>query len=161
MSLLGYLNDNIAALSMWATALSLPVGAGALAFAAHQSRRSGQASAGAVVLAASEAFSNRWGAFRAATNAGEQEATFGELLNIIEACCAVYRDGLLVGRSGALLDTYLVNTLTQIEQSDGGRTMFARLVETDRTFEEIGWFLRKKRRQRLNFLVRLRAYEER
>lgn len=65
---------------------------------------------------------------------------------------------MLVGRSGRLLETYLVNTLTQIEQSDRALELLAGLLETERTFEEIGYFLSVKRRDRRDFLARLQVF---
>lgn len=141
-----------------ATIFSLPVAAGGVLYAAIQTKLSRRAASASVALSASEAFRDAWSNLDAhADDPDAHRASFGDLLNLIEACCAIHRDRLLVGRSGALLDAYLVNTLTQIDQSAPARSLFADLVETDKTFEEIGHFLSMKRRERRDFLVRLQA----
>lgn len=141
-----------------ATIISLPIAAGGVIYAALQTRLSRRVASASVTLTASEAFRDAWASMDVHSGDAEaHRAAFGDLLNLIEACCAVHRDKLLVGRSGALLDTYLVNTLTQIEQSAPARDLFADLVETDRTFEEIGHFLAAKRRERRDFLARLQT----
>lgn len=142
-----------------ATILSLPAAAIGVIYAAVQTRLSRKATSASVMLAASEAFRDAWAQLDAhADDPIAHHAAFADLVNLIEACCAVHRDGLLAGRSGVILDTYLVNTLTQIDQSDQARALFAGLMETDRTYEEIAYFLTKKRKARRDFLSRLQVH---
>ncbi len=142
-----------------ATILSLPAATIGVIYAAVQTGLSRRATSASVMLAASEAFRDAWAQLDAnADDSTAHHAAFADLMNLIEACCAVSRDGLLAGRSGVILDTYLVNTLTQIDLSDQARAIFAGLTETDKTYEEIAHFLAKKRRERKDFLSRLQMH---
>lgn len=149
----------LADLASLATVIALVVGAASLVFTAYQTLLSRRATAASVTLTASEAFRDAWS--RLDANEGEpahHRAAFADLMNLIEACCAIHRDKMLVGRSGRLLETYLVNTLTQIEQSDRALELLAGLLETERTFEEIAHFLTVQRRARRDFLARLKVF---
>lgn len=83
---------------------------------------------------------------------------FNDVMNLIEANCAIVRDGLLVGHSGDTLENYLANTLVQIDRSDAAVALVGDLMETENTFSDIRWFLHARRAKTGDFAARLQKY---
>ncbi|WP_038970239.1 hypothetical protein [Bradyrhizobium genomosp. III] len=77
---------------------------------------------------------------------------FGDLCNTLELACAVTFDKVLYGRSGELLNSYVLSNLKLIERNDDLRNELLNLLEDHTTFLYIRRFLKKnrKRLQRLN-----------
>jgi hypothetical protein len=138
----------------WATILALPVGAIALSIAAWQAVLSRRAVSAQVVLATTDAFARAWDKVATAT---DPKAAFGDLVNLMEAACAVYHDGMLTGRSGKLLRAYLVNVLEQFDSSQGAREALVQLLQTDDTFDELRLFFERVRPERKDLIRRLTA----
>lgn len=114
------------------------------------------------MLTASEAFRNAWVALERAEQVSPDahKAAFTDLLNLVEACCAVSLDGLLVGRSGTLLRKNLVGTLVLIDRTPSAYALFANAMETPNTFEEIRRFLAATQKDQSQLLQGLSAYDK-
>ncbi|KQU96441.1 hypothetical protein [Devosia sp. Root105] len=138
-----------------ATAVSLPLAVAAVLYSAYQTSLARRATAASMMLSATSAFSEAWRAFGEAQTAKDQESSFADILNLLEACCASHRDGLSAGHSGAVLTNYLVAVLVDIDSEPRAIELFKRLLETKTTFDEIRRFLAKMRGKRANRLARL------
>ncbi|MBU1306567.1 MAG: hypothetical protein KKF33_13745 [Alphaproteobacteria bacterium] len=142
----------------WATTVGVPIGLVGIGFAIYQTSLARRTASASVTLASWEAFRAAWQRYDEAADDAAMLSAFNDVLNLIEANCAIFRDGLLIGHAGDSLQNYLVNTLVKIDRSDKAVQLVGELMETDTTFSDIRWFLAKQQAKSGDLLVRLQNY---
>lgn len=123
-----------------ATIIALPLAAIGLFYAGRQIGLSRRATSAAAVLEMSEAFRSAWLAFIHA-DIRNRPMAFADVVNLVETTCTIRRDGLLAGKSGAMLEQYIIDVLVKINSSDPARDLFHGLLERPDTFEQIRLFI--------------------
>jgi hypothetical protein len=136
-----------AALANVVTVFGLPLAVFALAVAIKQLVLARRATAAGVLVPLHESFRQTWLHFVSAKEEDERTHAFADIFNLVELGCAVSNDGLLRGRSGALLVSYLRHVLAHIQSSDDARTRMEASLHTERSYENIAAFLRKHKGQ--------------
>lgn len=85
-------------------------------------------------------------AFRRVKECGNDEDwkyEFGELLNLSENACHIYRSWIVWGSHRGMLGDYLIDVINGINQQGKTRRAVAAAITSDRTFAEITGFAKK------------------
>lgn len=124
----------------WVAVVSLFVSALGFVFAVIALRRGNLNSSAAIVLTLMENFRHAWERFLK-SEGEQQDFEFHELMNLIEAACALHGEKSLVGASGKLIETYLTDILAHLEQDAGARERIKAMRHSPDTFEHCVCFL--------------------
>lgn len=128
----------LAALANFATIVGFVIGLGALwyAFVAYQHSRT--ATSAATFLTLSEAFHQAWSALFALPSGDlTYNYHFAHVANLIEAGCALHFEKVLSGRSGKMLQNYLVEIIELIEADSTNAQRLECLVSATTTFNNL------------------------
>ncbi len=139
--------ETVDAIALYANIATIAVvffNAIALLVAARQlsTGRSG-ASAGAYVTL-NESLRQAWLHFSSVSDDGKQHA-FADVMNLLEAACAIFDDRVFVGKVATLLEDYLCHVFIVIQESDDARNRIEQMILTDKTFEHILRFVSRHR----------------
>jgi hypothetical protein len=96
-----------------------------------------------------EDFSQAFRRVKDCRNDEDWKYEFGELLNLTENACHIYRSMIVLGSTRRLLRDYLVDLISGINDLGKTRRAAVNALTSDRTFTEIGTFAK---RQNIKFL---------
>ena len=130
-----------------AAVIGLPLTVVAVFYAGRQLQLARRATSASILVPLHESFRQAWLQFRCAVEDDAQKHAFADIFNLLELGCSVFRDGLLVGHSGSLLESYLCHIFALIQSSEESKKRMQDLLHTDSTFENIVAFLRSHKRQ--------------
>lgn len=125
---------------------SLIVAVLALGISVYAIRRANATTSAATLVTLNEAFRQGWERYlqRDETVTGLADSELAELLNLLEIACAIYLEGSISGNSRKLLLDYLNNVLSVLSRHENVNLKALELLQTDRTFEFIKKFMKKK-----------------
>jgi hypothetical protein len=124
-----------------ATVIGLPLAVIAVVYAGRQLQLARRATTASILVPLHESFRQAWLQFKCAVGDEGRTHAFADIFNLLELGCAVFHDELLVGHTGALLESYLCHILALIQTSEEGRKRMQDLLHTNRTFENTVAFL--------------------
>jgi hypothetical protein len=141
--------ETIEAIALWAniaTLIALILNVAALVFAGYQLKIGRRGTSASALITLNESFRQAWLHFSNVDEDGKQHA-FADIMNLLESACAIFEDGMLIGKGGRLLEDYLCHVFTLIQQSDDARIRIEMMMATDKTFEYIVAFLESHRKK--------------
>jgi hypothetical protein len=118
----------------------------ALLIAVWQFAAGKRSSSGAAVITLNEAFRQAWARFL--DMPGDDPRRYGafcDVANLVESACALHEDKVFTGRSGRLLERYLVAILRVFQGDPAARGWLARMLHDTDTFEHMGRFVSRHR----------------
>lgn len=130
-----------------ATLITLVLTVGALVVTAWQLFVGRKAASAGALIALNESFRQAWLNFSRAADDEARQHAFADVMNLLEAACAIFEDKMFIGRAGKLLEDYLCHVFILIRDSDDARERIQAMIVTEKTFEHIYNFLRSHRKQ--------------
>ena len=106
-------------------------------------RRQAQSSDFGSYLQLTERYSDAWRKFRCATPEN-RDYEFGEILNLIEATCHLYKSGAIRGATREMIRNYLRDVLTRLLQNDYAQEQIAQGTMNTDTYSHIYQFAQKQ-----------------
>lgn len=144
----------------WVAVVALAVSGIGFGVAVFALRRSNLNSSAAIVLTLTVNFRDAWNRFLN-SNEQQQDFEFHELMNLIEAACAIHRESSLVGKSGKLIEKYLTDILGYLEKNAGARERITAMRHQSHTFEHcVAFLVKMKRKGRLKVMADLMELPE-
>jgi hypothetical protein len=138
------------AIGFWANVgnlMALLLYVAALVYAVAQLRLARRAASAGSLIPLYESFRQAWLEFDMAANEQTKQHAFADVANLLELACAIDIDKLFVGETKGLLERYLIEIFTLIQNSPDAVTRMQRLVHTSGTFKSICAFLLKHKSQ--------------
>lgn len=129
-----------------ATLVGVPIAVAALLFSAGEARRSRQ-TVTATFLLDLEAKTGERLATLAASSRDNRQVALANLLNVIEAGCAVRSDRLLSGRSRTIFEDKILGILKAVDETEQARTSVDDMITASDTYTHIAGFIRDMKQQ--------------
>ncbi|MBR0930650.1 hypothetical protein JQ561_28915 [Bradyrhizobium diazoefficiens] len=137
-------SDQVQYWSSVITIVGLPLTVLALGATVRQLWLSQRTGSVATVTALHDSLRECWSDYFKAVST-DRSIPFGDLCNTLELACAITFDRVLFGKSGELLNDYIINLLKLIERHESLRDEFLSLLEDHTTFIYIRKFLEENR----------------
>ena len=130
-------------------------------------RKGNKNSSIATLVVLTEALREAWGKFILSIKAVQKEPQsecnrymyLSELMNVIEAGCAIQNEKSLSGVSKDLMKSHLVNSLELLVGNDYARSEIPKMLTDSTTFEHIKKFLKSQRNYRSRIIIPVEWYE--
>ena len=107
-------------------------------------RRQAQSSDFGSYLRLTERYSDAWRKFRCATTPENRDYEFGEILNLIEGTCHLYKSGAIRGATREMIRNYLRDVLAQLLQNNYAQEKITQGTMNADTYSHIYQFAEKQ-----------------
>ena len=128
--------DYLSAIANVVTVIGLP-------FAVVQFWAGRRAGSAAAFISLNESLRQAWIRYQ---NSGdddfETQASFADLMNLLETGCALHFDGVLSGNTGLLLKDYIIAVLRRIQHDQDARGRIEPMIDRPGTFKWLWKFYR-------------------
>lgn len=115
----------------------------AIVYAARQLKLARSAGSGASLVALTECFRQNWELYLQAKDDKSKSFALADLINMLEAACALHRDKIFYGHSRKVLEIYLIGIFRLFQENEQIREKLSDLLQTRETFENIRVFITK------------------
>ena len=134
---------DVVSVGEWITAGLLATAIATLFWTGLSHRRQAQSSDFGSYLQLTERYSDAWRKFRCATDKNK-DFEFGELLNLIEGTCHLYKSGAIQGATREMIRDYLRDVLTRLLQNDYAKERIAQGKMVPDTYSHMYQFAKEQ-----------------